>query len=63
MDRIQEGDTVSVNFNNAKVTLTSSARVEHVPCATGDSWIFIDIETGKVHHVSEGCTVTKRADC
>lgn len=57
---IEEGDTVHVNFQNAQVTLCESATVLYKPQAAGDSWIFKDDETGFVHHVSEGCTVSKR---
>ena len=60
MDKIQEGDRVRVNINNAKMTLTRDAKVLHVPCATGDSWIFQAYDTHEIHHVSEGCTVTKK---
>jgi hypothetical protein len=56
---INKGDHVSVNFNNAQFTLCSRAIVEHVPVATGDSWIFTDNDTNQVHYVSEGCTISK----
>ena len=59
MNDIQENDIVNINFNNAQYTLCSKAKVLHVPCATGDSWQFEDIETKKIHYVSEGCTITK----
>ncbi len=49
---------VSVNFNNAQVTLCHRATVIAIPAATGDSWVFEDLDTGRVHYVSEGCTVT-----
>lgn len=56
--RIEERDEVMVNFNGSGATLCARARVEGVPVATGDSWIFLDLDTRKVHYVSEGCTVT-----
>lgn len=56
---INVGDEVVVNFNGSKRTLCSRARVDHIPVATGDSWIFKDLESGEIHYVSEGCTVTK----
>jgi len=56
---IKRGDTVEVTFHNAQITLCHRAVVHYAPCATGDSWIFIDIDTGLVHYVSEGCTITK----
>jgi hypothetical protein len=56
---IMKGDTVSVNFHNAQFTLCRIAEVIYKPVATGDSWIFLDIETGQLHHVSEGCTISK----
>ena len=55
---IEKGDIVSVNFNNSRVTLSSRAEVLYHPCATGDSWIFKDIESGEIHYVSEGCTIS-----
>jgi len=58
--RIDVGDEVHVNFNNAQTTLCRRARVVYTPCAAGDSWVFADLETGDVHYVSEGCTITKR---
>lgn len=57
--RIKEGDIVRVNFNNSQFTLCYSAVVVAMPCATGDSWIFRDPDTGLIHYVSEGCTITK----
>lgn len=60
--KIEIGDFVRVNFNNAQITLTPKARVRYKPVATGDSWIFQDVETGDVHYVSEGCTVTKLSE-
>ena len=59
-DRIKEGDVVQVDFNNAQVTLSRAATVVACPCATGDSWVFRDKETGFIHYVSEGCTISKR---
>ena len=55
---IEKGDIVQVNFYNAQVTLSHAARVEHIPQATGDSWIFFDMNTLQEHYVSEGCTVS-----
>ena len=56
---IEIGDCVSVNFNGAQITLCHRATVEHIPCATGDSWIFKDNDTNQIHYVNEGCTVSK----
>ena len=56
---IQTGDLVSVNFNNAQLTLCRRAVVDYTPCATGDSWKFTDLDTGITHYVSEGCTISK----
>ena len=58
MSQIEKGDIVVVNFNNAQYTLCKQAIVKHTPTATGDSWIFQDLETSEIHYVSEGCTVT-----
>ena len=60
MDTIKKGDRVVVNINNAQMTLTRDAEVLHMPCATGDSWIFKAWDTREIHYVSEGCTVTKK---
>ena len=60
--RIREGDIVAVNFNNAQATLCFRARVEYTPRASGDSWVFTDMDTGNIHYVSEGCTISKLAD-
>lgn len=60
--RIEVGDIVSVDFNGSQFTLCSKARVEHMPQATGDSWVFTNLHSGAVHHVSEGCTITRLAD-
>lgn len=57
-DKIEVGDKVAVNFNGAQITLCHEAIVKYMPCATGDSWIFVDCHTGVTHHVSEGCTVS-----
>ena len=59
---IKENDRVLVNFNNVQYTLCRKAKVLHVPCATGDSWQFEDLNTGDIHYVSEGCTVSKLAE-
>ena len=56
---IEIEDVVAVNFNGAQYTLCSKAEVLHKPQATGDSWVFKDCDTGTIHYVSEGCTVTK----
>ena len=56
---IEVGNTVRVNFNNARFTLCEKAEVLYIPQATGDSWRFLDLDTAKIHYVSEGCTITK----
>lgn len=58
--KINVGDTVRVDFNGAQTTLCHRAMVVYMPCATGDSWIFKDLDTGAIHYVSEGCTVSKK---
>lgn len=55
---IEPGDVVRVNFKNSQLTLCNREVVQHVPTATGESWIFRDLETNQLHYVSEGCTVT-----
>lgn len=57
-DKIEKGDIVCVNFNGAQYTLASEAEVLCVPCSTGDSWVFRDINSEVIHYVSEGCTLT-----
>ena len=55
---IKVGDEVIVNFHSVRFTLCS-ARVDYIPCATGDAWHFTDLDNGDEHYVSEGCTITK----
>lgn len=57
-DKIKVGDLVSVNFNGAQMTLCHTAMVEYIPCATGDSWVFVDNDTNQIHYVSEPCTIS-----
>jgi hypothetical protein len=56
---INIGDEVVVNFNNSQTTLCRRALVKYIPSSYGDSWVFLDLDTGDTHVVSEGCTVTK----
>ncbi len=58
-NRIKEGDTVTVNFNGSQVTLCRSAKILNIPNATGDSWVVEDSDTGYIHYISEGCTISK----
>ena len=53
---IEAGDLVMVNFKAAQASL-GKCTVLYTPAATGDSWRFKDT-TGKIHYVSEGCTMT-----
>jgi len=55
---IEVDDIVMVSFNNSQFTLCKEAKVLGIPCATGDSWKFLDLDTLQVHYVSEGCTIT-----
>ena len=57
---IKIGDTVVVGFTGAQITLCYEAIVLSVPLGVGDPWVFQDKQTGFLHHVSEGCTVSKR---
>ena len=57
---IEKGDLVSVSFNGAQFTLCRRAIVKYIPSATGDSWVFEDSETGQIHYISEGITVSKK---
>lgn len=54
------GDVVSVHVHGGQYTISHRAKVLRIPCATGDSWVFEDLDTFAIHHVSEGCTVSKR---
>lgn len=60
INTIEAGDIVGINFNNAGYTLTRAAEVLYIPVATGDSWIFKDLDCNppKIHYISEGCTIT-----
>ncbi len=60
--RLREGDSVAVHFHGSQHTLCRRALLCNIPCATGDSWVFRDLDTGLLHHVSEGCTVTRLED-
>lgn len=55
---INIGDTVSVNFHGSQSTLCHRAEVIGVAGKDG-VWIFKDLDTNTVHHVSEPCTVSK----
>jgi len=57
-ERIEIGDIVCVNFNQAQTTLCHRAVVLYIPCAAGDDWIFKDAASGQIHYVSEFCTVS-----
>lgn len=59
-DLLKVGDYVEVNFNNAQITLCHRAEILYIPVATGDSWHFKDLDTGQIHYVSEGCTITTK---
>ena len=63
--QIQIGDIVSVAIPNSSgsgrkySTLIAKAEVKYMPCATGDSWIFVDLEQNEVHYISLGIIVSK----
>ena len=59
MSKIKVGDVVKVDFHNAQITLSHKAEVIYMPCQTGDSWVFEDLNNGTIYYVSEGCTLTK----
>lgn len=58
ISKIEIGDTVRVNFNNAQITLFHRAYVKHKPLYPGDSWVFYDLDKDETHYVSEPCTIT-----
>lgn len=58
--RIKIGDVVSVHFHGAQSTLSHSAEVISTPVDDNDTcWVFEDLDNGKIHHISERCTVTR----
>lgn len=57
-EKLEINDIVHVDINNAQMTLCHKARLLRIPAATGDSWIFRNMQTGQLHYVSEGCTVS-----
>jgi len=59
MNKIIEGDIISVSFHSIQLTLIDHAEVLHIPNATGDSWQFKDTDTGDIYYISEGCTIRK----
>ena len=61
-NKIESGDIVVVNFNNSQYTLSERAQVLYMPAYSGDSWVFKDLNTGNIHYVSEGCTISKGVD-
>lgn len=61
-DTIKVGDKVWVDFNNAGLSLTHDAIVIRRPSLAGDSWVFKALDTGFIHAISEGCTISKKID-
>lgn len=57
-NKIETGDIVQVGFSNAEIILCKTAKVLYIPQATGDSWQFKNTDNGRIHYVSEGCTIT-----
>lgn len=57
-NEIKTGTVVSVNFHGAQFTLCEEAIVLSMPYGSGDSWIFLDLQTNKQHSISEPCTVS-----
>lgn len=57
-NKIEIGDIVHVDFHCAHFTLCHEAEVLYIPCTTGDSWIFKNLQNNQIHYVSEGCTIT-----
>jgi len=58
-DGLKIGDTVRVDFNGAQMTLAYRAEILAIPAATGDSWVFRNLDSDELHYVSEGCTITR----
>lgn len=60
LEKLEIGDIVKVDCNNAQITLAFKAEVLHIPGATGDSWRFLNLLTNELIYVSEGITITKQ---
>ena len=58
-EKLQKGDIVSVNFNNARYTLCDRGVIKYMPTCSGDAWVVEDMETGLLHYITEPCTITK----
>lgn len=56
--RVENGDIVRVNMNQAQITLLSRARVCYTPCSDADYWHFEDLNTGEVVNTNERITIT-----
>lgn len=58
---IQVGDIVQVNIDSKGLNLILlSAEVLHIPCATGDSWCFMDLCDPREIWTTEPITIFKR---
>ena len=61
MDRkLREGDHVSVHMHASQITLIKNAMILYVPCATGDSWGFADLDTCSDVWTTEPITIVKQ---
>ena len=60
-DRINKGDIVNVNINNAQITLAHRAEVLWIPQEIGEDWIFKNLDNDNIIYISEGCTIIKEA--
>ena len=59
LERIEKGDIVLVNNNAGQTTPIFKGRVEYIPCATGDSWIILDLhyEPPQPVYITEGVEI------
>ncbi len=58
LEIIEVGDIVMVQFNAIQNTLCRRAEVLFVSSVPGYSWIFKNLENGKIHYISEPVSVT-----
>jgi len=58
---IEVGDIVRVNVNTQAMTLIAKAKVLNVPMQTGESWQFLDLNSGSEVWTTEPITIYKAA--
>ncbi len=57
-DSIEIGDTVCVMYpGHPNPNRSFVAKVQWIPSATGDSWIFEEVSRKEIYYINEGITV------